>query len=272
MPRIVLVGCGKMGSALLRGWLAKGVAAEDVVVVDLQPLPDDLKVIPRVDDGTRVPTDFRPDVVVLAVKPQVMAAVIPAYSRFLPTAIFLSIAAGKSLGFYQKSLGPTAAVVRAMPNTPASIGRGVTVCCANERIKESHKALCTDLLQAVGSVDWITDEHLMDAVTAVSGSGPAYVFLLAEALAAAGVKAGLPPDMAARLALGTVSGSGAMLGDGAQTAEAAAQLRVNVTSPGGTTAAALAVLMEPHSGFTQLLERAVHAAAERGRQLNTQEG
>lgn len=269
MPRIVLVGCGKMGSALLRGWLASGIDADDVVVVDPQPLPDDLSAIPRVSEGSRIPTDFHPDVVVLAVKPQMMLAALPAYVRFAPDAIFLSIAAGRTLGFYQSILGATVAVVRAMPNTPASIGRGVTVCCSNARVTEEQKQLCSNLLSAVGGVEWVTDEGLMDAVTAVSGSGPAYVFLLAETLAEAGVQAGLSPDLAARLALGTVAGAGAMLGEADQVVVAAAQLRVNVTSPGGTTAAALDILMDGKRGFGPLLKQAVQAATDRGRQLNS---
>ncbi len=262
MTRILLVGCGKMGSALLAGWLDRGLSPSHVVVVDpsAKPATDGVRVVAGHD---AVPTDFSPDVVMLAVKPQMMADVAPAYARF-DQAVFLSIAAGKTIAFYQSILGEKAAIVRAMPNTPAAVRRGITVCVANDRVSPGHRAQCQDLLEAVGEVGWADDEGMMDAVTALSGSGPAYVFLLAEAMAAAGIAAGLPANLADQLARATVSGSGELL---RQSADSAEQLRINVTSPGGTTAAALAVLMDQDRGFGPLLTDAIAAAARRGREL-----
>ena len=260
MTKILLVGCGKMGSAMLAGWLDRGMAAADMVVVEPSGAELPVTVVP---DAAAIPAGFAPDVVVLAVKPQVMAQVLPAYARF-GEAVFLSIAAGKTIPFFETHLGDAAAVVRAMPNTPAAVRRGIAVCCANPRVDRGRRALCQDLLEAVGEVAWLEDESLMDAVTAVSGSGPAYVFLLAEVMAAAGAAQGLPPDLATRLARATVSGSGELL---RQSGEAAEQLRRNVTSPGGTTAAALAVLMDEAAGMAPLMEKAVAAATRRGKEL-----
>lgn len=263
MAKIILVGCGKMGSAMLAGWLAQGVTAADVVVVDPHAvgLPDGV----RVCDGAQdIPADFSPDIAILAVKPQVMADVLPAYGRFAGTTLFLSIAAGKTVDFFRTYLGAQAAVVRAMPNTPAAVGRGITVCVAGPGVSQTGRDLSSSLLAAVGQVAWIEDEALMDAVTAVSGSGPAYVFLLAEVMAAAGEKAGLPPELAAQLARATVSGAGELL---RQSTDTAAQLRINVTSPGGTTAAALGVLMDEAKGMGPLMTDAVAAATRRGKEL-----
>jgi pyrroline-5-carboxylate reductase len=193
-----------------------------------------------------------------------MAEVVAAYRRFVgPQTLFLSIAAGKTLGFFGRVLGPEAALVRAMPNTPAAIGRGIAVACANPVATPAQRALAERLLAAVGEVGWVEDERLIDAVTALSGSGPAYVFLLIECLAKAGVAAGLPAAFAARLARATVAGAGELA---QRSGESAAQLRENVTSPGGTTRAALDVLMAP-DGLEPLLTRAVLAAAKRSREL-----
>ncbi len=262
MTRILLAGCGKMGGALLSGWLARGVRPMDVWVVEpgaLSP-PPGVRITSTVE---QIASDFIPDVVILAVKPQVMGTVAPLYAKYHP-AIFLSIAAGKPLAFFASLLGSKCAIVRAMPNTPAAVQAGITVCVANENVPDAGRQLCQTLLEAVGEVAWIADETLMDAVTAVSGSGPAYVFLLAETLAAAGEAAGLPADLSARLARATVIGAGKLLGGSEQSSE---QLRVNVTSPGGTTAAALGVLMEEPGGMTALMKRAVVAATRRGREL-----
>jgi pyrroline-5-carboxylate reductase len=177
--------------------------------------------------------------------------------------LVVSIMAGRTLRFLEDRLPPRAAVVRAMPNTPAAVARGITVCCANARVTAKQRKLATTLLAAIGKVEWVDDENLIDAVTAVSGSGPAYVFLLAEAMTRAGIAAGLPPDLAARLARETVAGSGELLH---RSDLDAATLRQNVTSPGGTTAAALAVLMGPN-GFDALLTEAIAAAARRSREL-----
>ncbi len=260
MTKVLLVGCGKMGSALLAGWLDRGVDAADVVVVDPSAPTLGVAVVAGAAD---IPAGFDPDVVVLAVKPQVMAEVLPPYGRFKP-AVFLSIAAGKPIAFFRSHLGDDAAIVRAMPNTPAAVRRGITVCCAGAEVDAARRTLCQSLLEAVGEVGWVADEGLMDVVTAVSGSGPAYVFLLAEVMAAAGIAQGLPPDLAARLARATVSGSGELL---RQSSDSAEQLRRNVTSPGGTTAAALAVLMAEDGGFARLMDAAVAAATRRGREL-----
>ncbi|MDO8607071.1 MAG: pyrroline-5-carboxylate reductase [Phaeospirillum sp.] len=260
MTKVLLVGCGKMGSAMLAGWLDQGIAPADMVVVEPSApmLPATV-----VTDEAAIPAGFDPDVVVLAVKPQVMAEVLPPYGRF-KRAVFLSIAAGKPIDFFRTHLGQDAAIIRAMPNTPAAVRRGITVCCPGPGVDAARRALCQSLLEAVGEVGWVEDEALMDAVTAVSGSGPAYVFLLAEVMAAAGVAQGLPPELAARLARATVSGAGELL---RQSADAAEQLRKNVTSPGGTTAAALAVLMAETDGFGRLLAEAVAAATRRGKEL-----
>lgn len=263
--RLLLVGCGRMGSAMLDGWLAgPGVTQVAVVEPSAAQDGDDGRVIRR-DSPDALPGDFAPDVVVLAVKPQMMAAVLPAYRRFVrPETVFLSVAAGWTLASFSRALGDAARVVRAMPNTPAAIGRGVAVLVAGPGVDDAQRAACDRLVRAVGAAEWVEDEALMDAVTALSGSGPAYVFLLAEAMAAAGAAAGLPADLADRLARATVSGAGELL---RQSPESAAKLRENVTSPGGTTAAALAVLMNSENGVGTLMTAALKAAADRSRQL-----
>ena len=263
---VLLVGCGKMGGALLGGWLARGVAPAFAVV---EPGSGAVAFAGRSDvrlyrDAVSLDLDLRPAVIVLAVKPQMMNDVVNHYRRFAtPETVFLSIAAGKTLAYFSRHLGARAAVVRAMPNTPAAIGRGITVGCPNRRASAAQIALCDRLLAAAGEVAWVDDEALIDAVTAVSGSGPAYVFLLIECLAKAGVAAGLPPELAVRLARATVSGAGELA---RQSAEPAEVLRQNVTSPGGTTRAALDVLMAS-DGIEALMKRAVAAAAARSREL-----
>ena len=262
---LLLVGCGKMGGALLDGWLASGSVARVVVVEpnDFGATAGHERVL-RCAGADALPSRLAPDVVVLAVKPQVLGGVVPDYRRFVgPATVFLTIAAGKPIRWFEEQLAPAAAVVRAMPNTPASVGRGVTVTCANAAVTEGQREACEMLLRAVGDVAWIDDEALMDPVTAVSGSGPAYVFLLIEALAAAGVKAGLPEELAMRLARATVAGSGELAH---RSIEAAGTLRRNVTSPGGTTEAALKVLMAG-DGLQPLMDRAVAAATKRAGEL-----
>jgi pyrroline-5-carboxylate reductase len=263
VTNILLVGCGKMGGALLDGWLDRGAAPDSIIVVEpseaLRATRSVPRMVPVIDD---VPAGFYPDVVVLAIKPQMMKAALPPYARY-GKAVFLSIAAGKTLGGFRDVLGTDVAVVRAMPNTPAAVRRGMTVAVANRIVSAPQRDLCADLLTTVGDVEWVDDEALIDVVTAVSGSGPAYVFLLSETLAEAGAAAGLPPELAARLARATVSGSGELL---RRSPESAAVLRQNVTSPGGTTFAALQVLMG-EAGLADLLRRAVAAAAERSREL-----
>ncbi len=263
---LLLVGCGKMGGALLAGWLQKGVARDAVSVIEPfagETVKDRFHVaVAAVPD--ELDADFAPGVVVFAVKPQGMEDIAPQYRRFArPSTVFLSIAAGRTIGFLESHLGAAAAIVRSMPNTPAAVGRGITVACANGLVSADQRAACHALLEAVGEVAWVEDEGLLDAVTAVSGSGPAYVFLLIECLAQAGVDSGLDADLAGRLARATVIGSGELA---RRAAEDASRLRENVTSPGGTTAAALDVLMGS-DGLQQLMTRAVDAATRRSKDL-----
>lgn len=265
--KTLVVGGGKMGGALLAGWLKRGIDPATITVVEPDPeiaaaLASRLAV--AVNSSPPDPDDMAPEVVLFAVKPQVMEAVVPAYKSFIgPDTVFLSIAAGRTIGFFENHLGPAAAVVRAMPNMPAAVGRGISVLCANPNVKAGQKELCRTLLEAVGETAWIDDEALMDAVTAVSGSGPAYVFLLAECMAEAGRDAGLPGELARRLAEVTVSGAGELM----RLEDAPPQLlRRNVTSPGGTTAAALEILMAD-DGLGALMNRAVAAAVRRSKEL-----
>jgi pyrroline-5-carboxylate reductase len=268
---LLLVGAGKMGLAMLSGWLAAGLTPAQGLIIEPHPSAELVSLCAR--HGVAVQADAgaagaspAPSVIVMAVKPQAMAAVFPGVAALAgPDTITLSIAAGKTIASFEAHLPAGAAVVRAMPNTPAAIGRGITVLCANAHATAAQRQLCQHLLRAVGAVGWIADEALMDAVTAVSGSGPAYVFLLAESLADAGIAAGLDPELARQLARATVSGSGALL-DGSDLD--AATLRQNVTSPGGTTAAALEVLMAPKGGLPDLMGRAVQAAVARGKALS----
>jgi pyrroline-5-carboxylate reductase len=265
MTEVLLVGCGRIGRALLTGWLG-GADIKRVVAVD--PAGDTQGISdPRFSllaDIDAIDGDFSPHIVVLALKPQVMDAIAPAYRRFVERgATLLSVAAGKRLATLAAWYGGGASLVRAMPNTPAAIGRGITVCVAGDGISAERRELCGRLLAAVGTVEWVEEEALLDAVTAVSGSGPAYVFLVIETLAAAGAKAGLPADLAMRLARATVCGSGELALRSSASAET---LRREVTSPKGTTEAALGVLMaEP--GLQDLFDRAVAAATSRSREL-----
>lgn len=264
---LLVIGCGKMGGALLRGWLGGEVAADDVVVVE--PAAQAAEAVR--DTGVRVvaaaealPADFAPAIALVAVKPQAVDAVAPAYARFVASGTaFLSIAAGKTIGYFEARLGAAAAIVRAMPNTPAAVGRGVTVLCANANVSGEQADRCAALMAAVGEVGWVEDESLMDAVTGLSGSGPAYVFLLIECLARAGAEAGLPEPLAGKLAYATVCGAGELA---FRSGEPASRLRENVTSPGGTTQAALEVLMAA-DGLEPLMIRAVAAATRRSREL-----
>jgi pyrroline-5-carboxylate reductase len=260
---LLLVGCGRMGSALVKGWLA-GNAADRIWAVE----PADLGLAdPRlhhVRDAAGLPPELVPEVVVLAVKPQMMPEALPAYRRFAGSGtLFLSIAAGRTLAYLEQGLGAAAAVVRAMPNTPAAIGQGISVLVANATVTPDQRGRAETLMQAAGQTAWIEDDALMDAVTGVSGSGPAYVFYLIETLAEAGRAAGLPADLAMQLARQTLVGAGALAG---AATESAAELRIAVTSPKGTTQAALDVLMAP-DGLQPLMTKAVAAATQRGREL-----
>lgn len=264
---LLLVGCGKMGGALLDGWLDQGVAAAEITVIEpfeQAAEPANRNGVTFLPDATGLAADFAPATVIFAVKPQGMDEVVPTYRPLAERgSVFLSIAAGRPIKYFESHLGTESAVIRAMPNTPAAVRRGVTVLCANENVTPAARDRCEKLLSAVGEVGWIEDESLMDAVTAVSGSGPAYVFLLAECLAQAGVAAGLPPALADQLARTTVSGSGELL---RQSADTSATLRKNVTSPGGTTEAALEILMAD-AGLSPLMRQAIEAAVRRSRNL-----
>jgi pyrroline-5-carboxylate reductase len=262
---IVLVGAGKMGSAMLEGWLTLGLDVKSVVVIEPQPTQE---VVALAERGLHLnPEPQRVGdaaAIVIAVKPQVAAEVVPTLTPYVGAgSVALSIMAGRTLAFLEGLLPQRAAVVRAMPNTPAAIGRGITVAVANPDASPGQRNLVDALLSATGAIEWVEDEALMDAVTAVSGSGPAYVFLLAETLARAGIAAGLPQELAERLARATVAGSGELLH---RSPLDAPTLRRNVTSPGGTTAAALDVLMGAQ-GFEPLMREAVAAATRRSREL-----
>jgi pyrroline-5-carboxylate reductase len=264
---VVLAGAGKMGGALLSGWLDQGLDPQRVVIQDPNPSADARALAERY--GVRVVSGFaagkKPSVIVVAVKPQILGDVVPVLAKAVgPQTVVVSIAAGKTIASFEQLLPAGTAIVRAMPNTPAAIGRGITGAVANASTNSEQKALCEGLLRAVGEVVWVPDEALIDAVTAVSGSGPAYVFLLAEALAKAGVAAGLDAATSERLATATVAGAGELL---SRSKSPARVLRENVTSPGGTTAAALAVLMREGSGLQELMSEAVLAAQKRGREL-----
>lgn len=258
---LVLLGCGKMGSAMLAGWLAQGLGPRSVWVLD--PHPSDWVKGLGLHLNSGLPDD--PAVVIIAVKPQMMEQALPS---LLPLGgggtLFISIAAGITISRFEAALGPQTPIIRSMPNTPAAVGRGITALIGNARVDEAGMRLAESLLSAVGQTLRLEDEAQMDVVTAVSGSGPAYVFHLIEALAGAARAQGLPPEMAMKLAKATVGGAGQLAEDAD---EDPAQLRINVTSPGGTTAAALKVLMDPETGFPALLDRAVTAATLRSREL-----
>ena len=259
---LVLLGCGKMGSAMLAGWLDRGLAASSVWVID--PKPSDWVSGLDLHLNEDLPPD--PAIVLVAVKPQMMGAALPSLKALGDGAtLFISVAAGTPIAAFEAVLGAHTPIIRAMPNTPAAVGRGITALIGNRRVGEDQLALAESLLSAVGQTVRLESEAQMDAVTAVSGSGPAYVFHLIETLAAAGVAEGLPEDLAMRLAKATVGGAGVLA---EEAAEDPAQLRVNVTSPQGTTAAALEVLMDGETGFPALLRRAVAAAANRSRELS----
>ena len=259
---LLLLGAGKMGSAMLEGWLKRGLSPSKIIVLEPQPgkavkalTRRGLKLNPK---GKAAPAAA----IVIAVKPQSAPEAVPFVRAYAgKSTLVLSIMAGRTIRFLENAL-PGAAIVRAMPNTPAAIGRGITVAVPNAKVSARQRKQASNLLATIGTVEWVNDETLMDAVTALSGSGPAYVFLLAEAMTAAGIAVGLPPKLAAKLARETVAGSGELLH---RSELDAATLRQNVTSPGGTTAAALEVLMG--RGFDEILTRAIAAATKRGREL-----
>lgn len=264
---LLLLGCGKMGGALLAGWLERGVAPENVHVIEPQAdaVADFVaRGVVHHADPAAVPKELAPSVVLLAVKPQMMETALPAVAAAgAAETLYLSIAAGKTLGWFAERLPAGARIVRAMPNTPAAVGRGMTVLVAGAGVTEAQRRTAGDLLAAVGETAWVEEEGLLDAVTALSGGGPAYVFLLIECLAKAGVEAGLPEALARRLARVTVAGSGELVHLSPEEPEV---LRRNVTSPAGTTLEALKVLMA-EDGLQPLMTRAIAAATRRSREL-----
>ena len=261
---LVLVGAGNMGGAMLNGWLDAGTDPASIVVID--PKPSDAMAARLSSAGVRcessAPEGMTAGILMLAVKPQVMDAVTDGVTGLVgPGTVSLSVAAGKTLVYFEERLG--GAVVRSIPNTPAMVGRGITGAVANAAVSAEARNEIEKLLSVCGPVEWVEDEALIDAITAVSGSGPAYVFYLVECMAEAGRKCGLPADLAMRLARATVTGAGELMH---QSPDGAAKLRQNVTSPNGTTAAALAVLMG-EDGIQPLFDAALKAAADRSREL-----
>ncbi len=266
--KLLLVGAGNLGGALLRGWIDNGIEPAQIVVQDPGP-PDHMVDLMTAHNIDCVASAFDHNhenfsVVVVAVKPQIMDAVLPGVQPFAGNStVFLSVAAGKTIEYFEAGLGENAALVRTIPNTPAAIGRGITAAYANSRVSPEQKQQCDLLLHAIGEVVWVDDEGLIDVATGVSGSGPAYVFYLAECFAQAGVAAGLPQDIALKLARATLCGAGELMH---QSALAPGELRQNVTSPNGTTAAALEVLRDSGE-LADLMTRAVAAAVKRSREL-----
>jgi pyrroline-5-carboxylate reductase len=265
---LVLAGAGNMGGAMLAGWLASGIDPKQVIVQDPSPPPTVKALLDKHGIAAHAGLPVRsapPAVLLMAVKPQIMDDVFPPLAKAAgPATVVLSIAAGKTIAGFEKHLKPGIGVVRSIPNTPAAVGRGITVAAPNKHVTAKQKALCDGLLSAIGEVAWVDDEALIDPVTAVSGSGPAYVFYLTECLAAAGVKVGLEPELAMRLARATVTGSGELMHKWSDVG--ADQLRKNVTSPNGTTFAALQVLMG-EKGLEPLMAEAIAAATKRSREL-----
>jgi pyrroline-5-carboxylate reductase len=263
---LVLVGAGKMGGSMLEGWLAVGMNPTGVTVIDPRPSDEMVRFCNERGIALNPADPTAPDVLVLAIKPQMLEEAAPRLNGLLgPHTLIVSILAGKTIGDLRSRLPAATAIVRAMPNLPASIGRGATGAAANAEVTEAQRLMADALLRSNGIVEWLDTEDLIDAVTALSGSGPAYVFHLVECLAEAGTAAGLPADLAQRLARATVTGAGELL---FQSELPPATLRQNVTSPGGTTAAALEVLMAEENGLKALMREAVAAAKRRAAELS----
>jgi pyrroline-5-carboxylate reductase len=263
---LVLVGAGKMGGAMLEGWLHAGLDPRRIVILDPAPPPEIDAVIARHALKRNLPAASIADaeIVVIAVKPQIIDEVLPSLTPLARSKpLILSVAAGKTIATFERYFGADAAVIRSIPNTPAAVGRGITAMAANAHVTPHQLAQADTLLSAVGEVVTVPDESLIDAATAVSGSGPAYIFYMTECLAAAGVKSGLPADLAMKLARATVSGAGELM---RVSGTEAATLRQNVTSPKGTTYAALQVLMA-EKGLAPLMAEAIEAATKRSREL-----
>lgn len=261
IPPVLLVGLGKMGGAMVGGWRERGLAPSVAIDPLLPPSPGPEVTV--VAGAAQIPSGFMPAAVVLAVKPQQADEALPALARYAGSAVVLSIMAGRTIAGVRALLGERAAIVRSMPNTPAAVRQGVTVACVGPGVTSAQRTLCDTLLAAIGTVAWVEDEALLDPVTAVSGGGPAYVFLLAELLEHAAIEQGIPAELARVIARRTVAGSGALL---AASSEHPSVLRRNVTSPGGTTEQALAVLMADEA-WPQAISRAIAAATARSREL-----
>lgn len=266
---LLLIGCGKMGSAMLSGWLKEGLNKNAVFIVDpyLDLIKENFSQLAPKNLQTTIgglPKGLSPSFVIIAVKPQMMDEALVALKAYdLSKTVVLSVAAGKTIHYFEDHLSQEQAIIRAMPNTPAAIGKGITVCVANRHVNDDQKQISSRLLETVSVVEWIDDEALMNAVTALSGSGPAYVFYMAEVMAAAGEAIGLPKDLSDKLARHTVNGAGALL---EESIESSSKLRENVTSPGGTTAAALDVLMSDE-GIAKSIRRAMQDAKARSKEL-----
>ncbi|MEE2957309.1 MAG: pyrroline-5-carboxylate reductase [Pseudomonadota bacterium] len=264
---LLLIGCGKMGNALLKGLLDHGILPKAITIVEpmgigLVGAGKDVRVFASPNE---IEANYIPTIIIFAVKPQVMDEIVPNYKRFVsPNILYLSIAAGKPSTYFERLLGKNKAIIRTMPNTPAAVGCGMTVAFANSNDKKEQKQLAQFLLETIGKVSWLDDEASMDAVTAVSGSGPAYIFLLIECLTKAGKRLGLDSILAEQLARETIIGCGELVKKSEETAE---NLRKNVTSPGGTTAAALKILTG-RNGMETLMIKAIEAATLRSRELS----
>ena len=268
MKKVLLVGSGKMGSALLTNWAKKISHLYELTVIE--PNNDaSTKIRSLVANAykklSEIPKDYDPDIVLFAVKPQIMEAVVPEFKIFTRKALFISIAAGKKISFFENHLGKEAAIIRVMPNIASSVERGVSVAMASLETKDIHKQLCSDLLEAVGEVYWLEEEKQIDSATAISGSGPAYFFLLTECLSSVGEKIGLPSELANKLSRATAIGSGELLYQSDLSTE---NLRTSVTSKGGTTEAALKVLLNENQLET-LVEKAVQKAYQRSKELSS---
>ncbi len=263
---LLLIGAGKMGSAMLKAWLKFGLNPNTIYVQDPNISPEVKQLLDahNINHGANPPATFTPEVIILAVKPQIMPNILPSLKDFATNnSLFISIAAGKKIEFFEAILGKNANIIRLMPNTPAAINDGMSVLVGNKNINKPHKNIALALASTVGLAEYIDDESLMDAVTALSGSGPAYVFHMAEAMTIAGVKAGLPQKLAHKLALQTIKGSANLM---AQSDDSPSILRQNVTSPNGTTAAGLEALMGDNQ-LTNLMIETIKAATKRGQEL-----
>lgn len=265
---IILLGAGRMGGALLQGWIQQGIAPERIVVIEADSKQAAILTekyhVKAVDDIAKASLSAAPEAIILAVKPQQMTAVLANYAQFVAAGtLFISIAAGKTTGFFQKHLGEKVSIVRSMPNLPSIVGKGATALYASASVTAAQRKIASKLFEAVGIVGWLEDEALVDAVTALSGSGPAYIFLMAESMTKAGEALGLPHALAESLANQTLLGSAELL---VQSSEAADVLRKNVTSPSGTTEAALNVLMDKN-GLESVIELGMRAAYNRSKEL-----